>query len=370
MNSFRAVERAIAFEIERQAVALDAGETLTQETRGWDDGRQATYVMRSKEDSHDYRYFPEPDLPPLRVDVGVARRRSARACPSSRPRGGPATGRARPVRVRRRGDRGRTGDDGRVRGDPGRRAGARPPRRSRTWSPATTAGRPRSNRRRTPDGLVGRAERRADGRPAASRRRGRAVAGERARRSSSSTSSTGRAVADDRRSSRPAPDLRRRRARARSSTTVLAANPGAVADHRAGKPSLGFLVGQVMKATARPGERRARPGRPPRAPRRRRLGRGLSGGPDQPRRCGSAAPSLLVARLRRARAARGRATRSSRPQDANVARYEAWRGGVRDDAATTGASVAMEILRRQAQIGAAIAARRARRRSSRGFVIR
>ena len=69
MNSFRAVERAIEYEIERQAVALDAGETLTQDTRGWDDGKQATYVMRSKEDSHDYRYFPEPDLPPLRVDA-------------------------------------------------------------------------------------------------------------------------------------------------------------------------------------------------------------------------------------------------------------------------------------------------------------
>ncbi|MHB8458880.1 MAG: Asp-tRNA(Asn)/Glu-tRNA(Gln) amidotransferase subunit GatB [Candidatus Limnocylindrales bacterium] len=68
MNSFRAVERAIAHEIERQAGALDAGEVLAQETRGWDDGRGVTYVMRSKEDSHDYRYFPEPDLPPLRID--------------------------------------------------------------------------------------------------------------------------------------------------------------------------------------------------------------------------------------------------------------------------------------------------------------
>ena len=68
MNSFRSVERAIAFEIERQAAALDAGETLTQDTRGWDEDRAETYVMRSKEDSHDYRYFPEPDLPPLRVD--------------------------------------------------------------------------------------------------------------------------------------------------------------------------------------------------------------------------------------------------------------------------------------------------------------
>jgi aspartyl-tRNA(Asn)/glutamyl-tRNA(Gln) amidotransferase subunit B len=69
MNSFRSVERAIDFEIERQAAALDGGETLTQDTRGWDENRGTTYVMRSKEDSHDYRYFPEPDLPPLRVDA-------------------------------------------------------------------------------------------------------------------------------------------------------------------------------------------------------------------------------------------------------------------------------------------------------------
>ena len=68
MNSFRSVERAIAFEIERQAAALDAGESLVQETRGWSDDRGATYHMRSKETSDDYRYFPEPDLPPLKVD--------------------------------------------------------------------------------------------------------------------------------------------------------------------------------------------------------------------------------------------------------------------------------------------------------------
>ena len=77
MNSFRSVERAIAYEIERQGRALDAGEPLTLETRGWDDGRQATYRMRSKETSDDYRYFPEPDLPPLKVDASwVARVRA------------------------------------------------------------------------------------------------------------------------------------------------------------------------------------------------------------------------------------------------------------------------------------------------------
>ncbi|MGH2467603.1 MAG: Asp-tRNA(Asn)/Glu-tRNA(Gln) amidotransferase subunit GatB, partial [Candidatus Limnocylindrales bacterium] len=69
MNSFRAVERAITFEIERQAGALEAGQPVVQETRGWDDVRGLTYRMRLKEDSDDYRYFPEPDLPPLHVDA-------------------------------------------------------------------------------------------------------------------------------------------------------------------------------------------------------------------------------------------------------------------------------------------------------------
>jgi len=68
MNSFRAVERAVAFEIERQAAALDAGEPIVQETRGWSEERGSTYRMRLKETSDDYRYFPEPDLPPLHLD--------------------------------------------------------------------------------------------------------------------------------------------------------------------------------------------------------------------------------------------------------------------------------------------------------------
>jgi aspartyl-tRNA(Asn)/glutamyl-tRNA(Gln) amidotransferase subunit B len=68
MNSFRSVERAIAHEIERQAAALDAGQALVQETRGWHEDRGETYRMRVKETSDDYRYFPEPDLPPLHLD--------------------------------------------------------------------------------------------------------------------------------------------------------------------------------------------------------------------------------------------------------------------------------------------------------------
>jgi aspartyl-tRNA(Asn)/glutamyl-tRNA(Gln) amidotransferase subunit B len=65
LNSFRALERASTFEIERQSKVIDAGGTIEQETLGWDDLKERTYSQRSKEEAHDYRYFPEPDLPPL-----------------------------------------------------------------------------------------------------------------------------------------------------------------------------------------------------------------------------------------------------------------------------------------------------------------
>jgi aspartyl-tRNA(Asn)/glutamyl-tRNA(Gln) amidotransferase subunit B len=68
MNSFRAVERALAYEIGRQQRAIAAGEAIVQETRLWDADREETRSMRTKEYAHDYRYFPEPDLPPLAVD--------------------------------------------------------------------------------------------------------------------------------------------------------------------------------------------------------------------------------------------------------------------------------------------------------------
>lgn len=67
LNSFKSAERAIEFELKRQAVLLEKGEKVNQETRGWDDKKQITYSQRLKEDSHDYRYFPDPDLPSLKL---------------------------------------------------------------------------------------------------------------------------------------------------------------------------------------------------------------------------------------------------------------------------------------------------------------
>ncbi len=67
MNSFRAIHRAIEYEIERQTEVLESGGRLVQETRGWNDARGLTVSQRTKEFAEDYRYFPEPDLPPLEV---------------------------------------------------------------------------------------------------------------------------------------------------------------------------------------------------------------------------------------------------------------------------------------------------------------
>ncbi|HUS82697.1 MAG TPA: Asp-tRNA(Asn)/Glu-tRNA(Gln) amidotransferase subunit GatB, partial [Dehalococcoidia bacterium] len=68
MNSFRAVFRALSYEVERQREELEAGHTPVQETRGWVEDTGSTVSQRTKEYAHDYRYFPEPDLPPLRLE--------------------------------------------------------------------------------------------------------------------------------------------------------------------------------------------------------------------------------------------------------------------------------------------------------------
>lgn len=67
LNSFRNAERALNYEIARQIEMLENGEKITQETRGWNDAKAKTFAQRSKEEANDYRYFPEPDIPPLRL---------------------------------------------------------------------------------------------------------------------------------------------------------------------------------------------------------------------------------------------------------------------------------------------------------------
>ncbi len=246
MNSFRSVERAIEFEIERQAAALDAGEILTQDTRGWDDNRGVTYVMRSKEDSHDYRYFPEPDLPPLRVDPAWLD--SIRAgLPEL-----PAARRSRYVEAL-----GLSAYDAAVIvADPGLASAFEA---IRTAGPGLAA----KEIANLVTGEYGRAAKEIPERGAAGLV-GRAEAAELAdllgRISSGDLSRTNaRQVFDEHVSSgasvasivaaRGFHQISDSAALGSAIDAVIAANPAAVADHHAGKPALGFLVGQVMKAT-------------------------------------------------------------------------------------------------------------------------
>jgi aspartyl-tRNA(Asn)/glutamyl-tRNA(Gln) amidotransferase subunit B len=67
LNSFRSVEKAVEYEVNRQIDVLESGDKVIQETRGWDDNALKTFSQRTKEDAHDYRYFPDPDLPPVTI---------------------------------------------------------------------------------------------------------------------------------------------------------------------------------------------------------------------------------------------------------------------------------------------------------------
>ena len=240
MNSFRSVERAIGFEIERQAAALDAGEALRQETRGWSDERGATYVMRSKEDSHDYRYFPEPDLPPLRVDAAwlATLRASMPELPAARrARYQAAAGLSAYDAAVIAGDEAAvllfeavlgadagldakqvanwvTGEYLRLRNHAAEPIAVDPAELAHLVGAVAAGEISRANGREVLEIHV------RTGRPAA------AIVAERGFRQISDAGALGEVV--DR---------------------VLAANPAAVADHRAGKPSIGFLVGQVMRET-------------------------------------------------------------------------------------------------------------------------
>ena len=74
LNSFKAISRAIAYESRRQIELLEEGKRVVQETRRWDENKDATYAMRSKENAQDYRYFPEPDIPPVEISEAYLER--------------------------------------------------------------------------------------------------------------------------------------------------------------------------------------------------------------------------------------------------------------------------------------------------------
>ena len=247
MNSLRAVEHAIAFEIERQAAALDAGESLRQETRGWDDTTGTTYLMRGKESSDDYRYFPEPDLPPLHLDPAWLE-----ALLSALPEL-PAARRARYV-----GELGLSPYDAAVLVNDDamavafeaiRAAGPGLPAKEIANLVTGDYGRAlKETAARTAAGLAGRAD-------AASLAHvlGEVLAGRLSRPNAKEV------VAEHIASGAPAPAIVATRGFAQISDAgavdrlvdeVIAANPAAVADYRAGKAqAVGFLVGQVMKAS-------------------------------------------------------------------------------------------------------------------------
>jgi aspartyl-tRNA(Asn)/glutamyl-tRNA(Gln) amidotransferase subunit B len=241
MNSFRSVERAIAFEIERQAAALDAGETLTQDTRGWNEDRGTTYVMRSKEDSHDYRYFPEPDLPPLRVDAGwlAAIRAALPELPAAR-------------RARYERDLGLSAyDAGVIVGEP----------QAAELFEATRASAPEADGKVIANWVTGpflallKTDAEVGARVSAvelgdlvRRIAAGELSGTNAREVFAAHAADGTAVAAivERLGLRQISD---RSALGAVVDEVIAANPRAVDDYRAGKPVLGFFVGQVLKAT-------------------------------------------------------------------------------------------------------------------------
>ena len=81
LNSFKSVEKSAQYEIKRQIELLEKGERITQETRGWDEAKQKTFTQRSKEDAQDYRYMPEPDVPPLEIGADWVERVKAEMGP-------------------------------------------------------------------------------------------------------------------------------------------------------------------------------------------------------------------------------------------------------------------------------------------------
>jgi aspartyl-tRNA(Asn)/glutamyl-tRNA(Gln) amidotransferase subunit B len=101
VNSFRFIHMAIEYEARRQIDILEDGGKIDQETRLFDPDKGETRSMRSKEDAHDYRYFPDPDLLPLELDGRIHRSASKRSCPNCRTRSARFVKRVRPQGIRR-----------------------------------------------------------------------------------------------------------------------------------------------------------------------------------------------------------------------------------------------------------------------------
>ncbi len=240
MNSFRSVEHAIDYEIARQAAALDRGETLRQETRGWSDDRSETYHMRSKETSDDYRYFPEPDLPPLHIDASwlAALAASMPELPAAR-------------RARYRDDLGLSAYDAGVL--------AADPDASELFE-ATRAADPSLTPKAVANWVTGEYLRLRKGADAVRVDPLELAAIVRAVDDGTLSRGNAKEVLEDHAASgRPAAAIIEERGFRQISDTgelataveaAVVANPAAVADYRAGRQqAVGFLVGQVMKAT-------------------------------------------------------------------------------------------------------------------------
>jgi aspartyl-tRNA(Asn)/glutamyl-tRNA(Gln) amidotransferase subunit B len=109
MNSFRFVRQALEYEIRRQRALLSEGREIVQETRLWDAAKGQTFSMRGKEEAHDYRYFPDPDLTPVRIDPGVAGGAAPQPAGAAHRPGRPFSKRIRPAGIRCRGAHRRQG---------------------------------------------------------------------------------------------------------------------------------------------------------------------------------------------------------------------------------------------------------------------
>ncbi len=245
LNSFRFLEEALEHEIERQIEVVESGGRVVQETRLWDSAKKRTVSMRSKEEAHDYRYFPEPDLPPLVIDP--ARLQQAKdglpETPGDAAR--PAEGGARLLGRRGRADHGARGSRRTSR----RRSPRAPTRRSRgTGCSAPFArtmneagGDPAWLRERlAPARLAGLLVLVANG----------TISGSMAKDVFEKMVATGRA-ADEIVAAEGLAQIDDESQILGLIAAVLEKNADAVAQYRSGKTNaLGFLVGQVMKATA------------------------------------------------------------------------------------------------------------------------